>query len=42
VQIDLPLAARPQGSPGLGISVTASGDGDMRTVAIGLRVDRRN
>jgi hypothetical protein len=38
VQADLPLGARPQTSPGLGISVTASGDVDVRIVAIGLRV----
>jgi hypothetical protein len=39
-RIDLPLQARPDELPGLGISVTASGDVDLRIVAIGLRVDR--
>jgi hypothetical protein len=40
-QIDLPLNARPQNSPGLGISVTATGDVDLRIVAIGIRVGKR-
>jgi len=39
-QVDLPLNARPDGAPGVGISVTASGAVDMRIVAIGLRVDK--
>ena len=38
-QIDLPLAARPDGAPGIGISVSASGAVDMRIVAIGVRID---
>ena len=38
LQIDLPLGKRPEKTPGLGISVTASGDVDVRIVAIGLRV----
>jgi hypothetical protein len=37
-RIELPLAARPAGAPGLGISVTASGAVDARLEAIGLRV----
>jgi hypothetical protein len=40
-QIDLPLNARPDNAPGLGISVTASGDVDLRIVAIGIRVGKR-
>jgi hypothetical protein len=39
-QIDLQLNTRPEGAPGLGISVTASGDIDLRIVAIGLRVGK--
>jgi len=39
-QFDLPLNARPENSPGLGISVTASGGVDLRIVAIGIRVGR--
>jgi hypothetical protein len=40
-QIDLPLAARPQNSPGLGISVTVSGGVDLRIIAIGIRIGKR-
>jgi hypothetical protein len=39
-QIDLGLNPRPENSPGLGISVTASGDVDLRMIAIGLRVTK--
>jgi hypothetical protein len=41
-QINLPLNARPENSPGLGISVTASGGVDVRIVAIGLRIGKGN
>lgn len=39
-RIELPLAARPDDVPGVGISVVATGSLDVRLAAIGLRIDR--
>jgi len=39
-QVDLPLDSRPEQTPGLGISVTASGQVDLHIIAIGLRIDQ--